>query len=171
MIFVLLCGTSGDLHEMISLDMLFSTSILVALGDVLTNDVNRGSEPTRNWFGSWAGTWTKLYGQCRLYINSRFLWKLHIITKDNYYEWSIIIIVLDPNFIILFRIEIKCSVLTKELLPRTLTACPWKMLLGKLFSFWNGPFSGDILWFARGVSIHLFYLKRSTPQSHCQKPP
>ena len=47
-IFVLLCGTSGDLHEMISLDMLFSTSILVALGDVLINHVNRGSEPTRN---------------------------------------------------------------------------------------------------------------------------
>ena len=35
--------------------------------------------------------------------------------------------------------------------PKTNIHIPWKMLAGRQFSFWNGPFSGDIRSFSGGV--------------------
>ncbi len=36
---------------------------------------------------------------------------------------------------------------------------PWKMLVGRLFSFWNGPFSGDMLIFGGYISLTWIWLR------------
>ncbi len=40
--------------------------------------------------------------------------------------------------------------------PRSLTARPWKMVVGRLLSYWEGNFSGDMLNFGRVVTKKKF---------------
>lgn len=103
--------------------------------------------------------------------------QLHILllnrTEFRYFSLSIKTISLDLTEQLIGSVNLSKKKLGRVVMG-VVSVCPWQMIVGRRFSFWTDPFSGDMLFFrgmGNGVVFlkplrGLFFLPRNHPTDH-----